>query len=79
MEELKAKGKCDEYKKVRALKRKINWQNQKQKMSTEEKAQHWLKRKTEQRKHRQNKRQLLILPSQPQEVWHTNPEAQKQK
>ena len=24
IEELKAKGKCDEYKKVRALKRKIN-------------------------------------------------------
>ena len=48
MEKLKAEGKYDEYKKERALKCKINRQNQKQKMSTEEKAQHWLKRKMEQ-------------------------------
>lgn len=36
-------GKYDEQKKERAL--KINQQNQKQKMSTEEKAQHQLKQK----------------------------------
>ena len=45
MEKLKAEGEYDEYKKEWALKRKINQQNQKQKMSTDKKAQHQLKKK----------------------------------
>ena len=64
MEKLKAEGKYDEQKKERALKHKINKQNQKQKMGTEEKAKHKLKRKMEHQKHRQNKSQLLISPPQ---------------
>ena len=58
----------------------MNFKTQNQStMSTEEKAQHRLKRKMEQRKHRQNKRLPLISPSQAWEVLHINPESQKQK
>ena len=45
MEKVKAEGEYDEYKKEQALKRKINQQNQKQKMSTDKKVQHQLKKK----------------------------------